>query len=73
MKNHALPAAEGGMQKGGAMKRRKEKRKMCRAFVLSEYGREYCQGSSGHKTHWYKIYSTGQVIHWEARGPSARD
>ena len=46
----------------------KPRKRLCRAWVNSDCGREYCQGFSGHKMHWYKIWSTGEVIYWAARG-----
>ena len=46
----------------------KPRKRLCRAWVNSDCGREHCQGFSGHKMHWYKIWSTGEVIYWAARG-----
>ena len=46
----------------------KPRKRLCRAWVNSDCGREYCQGFSGHKMHWYKIWGTGEVIYWAARG-----
>jgi len=31
--------------------------RQCRARIQSDSGTEYCEGRSGHRTHWYKIYN----------------
>jgi hypothetical protein len=40
----------------------------CRAFQISEAGKEYCQGKSGHKWHWRKLYDVScSIIKWRNR------
>ena len=30
-------------------------RRECRAFRMSDNGKEYCQGKAGHRWHWYWV------------------
>ena len=47
------------------------KRKRCKAVTQSDSGTEHCEGFSGHKMHFYKVYK-GTADSWTVRWPNHR-
>ena len=47
------------------------KRKRCKAVTQSDSGTERCEGFSGHKMHFYKVYK-GAADWWTVRWPNHR-